>query len=66
MTVDSEPACTIQDPETEAAKWKLACVYFISYTCAFLTVTCKNVYKKGLYADKAAHSHILEWPWTSR
>ena len=28
---DSEPSCTIHDPEAEAAKWDSAIVYFIFY-----------------------------------
>ncbi len=36
-----------QDSETEAAKWKsatLILIFIIIYTCAFLTVTCQNVF----------------------
>ncbi len=32
------------NPETEAAKWNSAIINFISYTCAFHTLTCQNVF----------------------
>ncbi len=37
-----------QDPETEAAKWNSVIINFIIHTCAFLTVTCQNIFcEKG-------------------
>lgn len=32
-----------QDSETEATKWNALVFHFITYTCAFPTVTCQNV-----------------------
>lgn len=32
-----------QDSETEATKWKSLVIHFITYTCAFPTVTCQKV-----------------------
>ena len=33
-----------QGPENEAAKWNSAIIHLITYTCAFPTVTCQNVF----------------------
>lgn len=39
---DSEPACTISGPETEAAKWHSVICNSIIYSCTFPAVTRQN------------------------
>ena len=60
LSHDSEPSCTILDPE--AARWDTAIAYFIFYAWGFPTLTCQNVFfEKDLLNPKSLL--ILKMPW---